>query len=78
MTRPGLCLALTLSGVLMIAQSSRAQCTSSADARAVSASILKAAACNYKKLRSGPAVTCNLTPPPACAGTLVTDAVALA
>src|SRR5262249_10985403 len=31
-----------------------------------------------KKLRSGPAVTCRLTTPPACAGTIVDDAMKLA
>jgi hypothetical protein len=38
----------------------------------------KAARCNDKILRSGPGGTCIVDPPPACSGSLSTDAVALA
>jgi len=55
-----------------------AQCTLDDEGKEVKRSIKKAVACNDKKLRSGPAVTCSVSPPPACAGTLVDDAVALA
>ena len=55
-----------------------AQCTTRSDASAVLKSAKLAANCNYKRLRSGPAVTCKTSPPPACAGTLATDAIALA
>ncbi|HWP67458.1 MAG TPA: sulfatase [Candidatus Limnocylindria bacterium] len=57
---------------------SLAGCTTSAEARAVLAAAKRAAKCNYRKLKSGPAVECPLVSPPACAGTLVEDAVRLA
>jgi N-acetylglucosamine-6-sulfatase len=38
----------------------------------------KAARCNDKILRSGPGGTCIVDPPPACSGSLSTDAIALA
>jgi hypothetical protein len=56
----------------------QAQCTSKDDASAVKKSAKLAADCNYKKLKKGPALVCKTSPPPACAGTLVTDAIALA
>jgi len=34
--------------------------------------------CNDRRLRSGPTVACTSSPAPACAGSLVTDAIALA
>jgi hypothetical protein len=46
--------------------------------RGAEESIKHAASCNYKKLRNGPATTCKTTAPPACAGSLVADAIALA
>src|SRR5512143_1064776 len=55
-----------------------AQCTSTADASIVLKSAKQAVTCNYKRLRGGPSRSCTLTPPPSCAGTLVSDAVALA
>jgi arylsulfatase A-like enzyme len=55
-----------------------AQCTTKTDAGAVQKSIKLAASCNYKKLLKGPAITCTTSPPPACSGTLVGDAIALA
>ena len=56
----------------------RAQCTSTNDAKLTRKSTKQAARCNDKILRSGPGSTCNVDPPPACAGSLPTDAVALA
>ena len=55
-----------------------AQCTTPADASAVRRAATQIANCNYKKLRSGPALTCKTTVPPACSGTLVADAMNLA
>ena len=55
-----------------------AGCSESADASAVARSARKAVSCNYRRLLRGPTQTCNLTIPPACAGSLVDDAVALA
>ena len=48
------------------------------DANAARKSLKKATKCNDKRLRSGPTATCTVDPPPACAGSLTTDAVALA
>ena len=42
------------------------------------AAIRKSTRCNDKRLRLGPAATCTIALAPACAGTLATDAVALA
>src|SRR5262249_43130703 len=55
-----------------------AKCPTTTDASAVQKSLKRAASCNYKKLRKGPAVTCKTSAPPSCAGTLVADAIALA
>src|SRR5256884_662027 len=56
-----------------------AQCTSRTQARDVSRSANKRARCYHKVLRSGPSADCGtLPPPPACAGSLVDDAMALA
>ena len=55
-----------------------AQCTDRRDADILKKSIRQAARCNDKMLRKGPAASCNQTPPPVCAGTIATDAVALA
>ena len=55
-----------------------AQCTEASDACLVKKSIRQATHCNDKILRAGPGASCTLSAPPACAGTLATDAVALA
>ncbi len=55
-----------------------AQCSTDDDANAARKTVKKAAKCNDKRLRSGPTATCTVDPPPACAGSLATDAVALA
>jgi arylsulfatase A-like enzyme len=53
-------------------------CTLSREASAVRKSLKLAVRCNDRKLRSGPGVACKQSPPPACAESLVTDALALA
>jgi arylsulfatase A-like enzyme len=59
------------------APSAQAGCTLRSEATAVKRSIRRVIRCNDRKLRKGPAITCTLSNPPACAGTLVTDAAAL-
>jgi arylsulfatase A-like enzyme len=56
-----------------------AQCTTRDEARAVGKSLRKRISCGQKAFRTAPTGSC-LTPPapPACAGTIVDDAVALA
>jgi arylsulfatase A-like enzyme len=54
-----------------------AACVAASEARAVGKSIRLAVRCNDKILRRGPGTICRQSPPPACADTLVTDAVAL-
>jgi arylsulfatase A-like enzyme len=54
-----------------------AACTQSSEANAVKKSVRQAMRCQYKLLRSG-STACTVTAPPACAGTLVTDATNLA
>jgi arylsulfatase A-like enzyme len=68
---------LVLAGALA-APEALAQCTTRDDATAVRKSIKLATKCNNRTFRSGPAITCKQSAPPACAGTLVADAVALA
>ena len=60
-----------------VAGDARAGCTTGADATAVRRSLARQVRCNDKKFRQGPGATCLLSDAPACAGTLVTDAVAL-
>jgi arylsulfatase A-like enzyme len=73
-----LSLLLLAAAVLGHAAPVGAQCTTKADASLLQKSVKQVTNCNYKKLRNGPAVTCKLTPPPACAGTIVDDAMKLA
>jgi len=54
-----------------------AACTAESDAKLVERSLEEALRCRYQGFRSGPGA-CARTPPPACAGTLVADATALA
>ena len=61
----------------LAAGDARAGCTTSTDATAVRRSLARQVRCNDKEFRQGPGATCLLSDPPACAGTLVTDAVAL-
>jgi arylsulfatase A-like enzyme len=69
---------IVLLGVVLSPVLAGAQCTTKTDASAVQKSIKLAASCNYKKLLKGPAITCKTSPAPACSGTLVGDAIALA
>jgi hypothetical protein len=69
---------IVLLSLIVLPTIAGAQCTTKTDASAVRKSIKHAASCNYKKLRNGPATTCKTTAPPACAGSLVADAIALA
>lgn len=55
----------------------RAGCTEPSDASVVKRSIRQAVNCDYRTLRVGPGVSCSETTPPACSGTLVSDANAL-
>jgi arylsulfatase A-like enzyme len=67
-------------GVLGVAGTTAVQagCTASSDAGMVKKSLRQANRCDYKALRSGVDPGCTVAPPPACAGTLVTDANDLA
>src|SRR5262249_7946908 len=69
---------LVLAAAIASARSAGAQCTTTTDASTLQKSVKQVTNCNYKKLRSGPAVTCHLTAPPACAGAIVDDAMKLA
>jgi arylsulfatase A-like enzyme len=64
-------------GIAMLPGHGLAQCTTSAEARAVLVSARQTMRCNYRKLRD-PAYACTVSPAPACAQSLVADAVALA
>lgn len=65
-------------GTFAVASAADADCTSTSEAGAVNRSIKQAVRCDYKALRKGVASPCPVAPPPACAATLVADAVALA
>ncbi len=69
---------LTTGALVAVTATARAQCTTRDEATAVKRSITKATRCNDKILRRGPETECRTSDPPACAGTLVGDAVALA
>src|SRR5574342_92036 len=70
------------SGVLLalaLPHESGAQCLTSADAKVLKKHLRLTARCNDRMLKSGTDVVCTPAPPaPACAGTLATDALALA
>ena len=53
-------------------------CTTTTEASAVRKSITRDVRCDDKRFRKGPTAECSFADPPACAGTLVADAVALA
>ena len=55
-----------------------AGCTLGSEASQLKRSVRLAARCNDRILRSGPGTICKQSPPPACAGTLPADALALA
>jgi arylsulfatase A-like enzyme len=69
---------LLVTAFLALPCRARAGCTTHADASAVSKSAKLLERCNDKRLRRGPSTACKSSPPPACAGTLVTDAIAVA
>src|SRR5688572_12728192 len=52
-----------------------AGCTTTTEASAVRKSITRDVRCDDKRFRKGPSAECSLADPPACAGTLVADAV---
>jgi N-acetylglucosamine-6-sulfatase len=68
---------LALVGACTIASRVDAQCTLRDQASDVRSSMSRAVRCNDRILRSGTDVTCTQSLPPVCAGSLVTDAVAL-
>jgi hypothetical protein len=55
-----------------------AQCTDPADTKALKKTLRLSARCNDRMLKSASAVCAPVPPPPACAGTIATDALALA
>src|SRR5688572_11418801 len=55
-----------------------AQCTDPADTKALKKTLRLSARCNARMLKSASAVCAPVPPPPACAGTIATDALALA
>jgi arylsulfatase A-like enzyme len=71
--------AITLAATLCTAVSTAdAACTENSEAAAVKKTIRQANRCDYKALRSGLDPACAVAPPPACAGTLASDANDLA
>ena len=72
----GLGLVLTLT-IAVAADVAVAACTQSSEARTLKKSVRQAMTCDYRALRAG-TTNCTVTPPPACAGTLATDANNLA
>ncbi len=70
--------ALVMAGLLLLPRLAGAQCTTHGHSSAVSKSAKLLERCNDGRLKSGPGFVCTTSPPPACAGTLVTDAIALA
>src|SRR5262245_54819116 len=69
---------IVLMAIVTLSALAGAQCTTKTDANAVRKSVKLAASCNYNRLLKGPAITCQTSPAPACSGTLVGDAIALA
>jgi hypothetical protein len=68
---------LVVAALAFTPRATLAGCTTAKDAAAVKKSIKLAVRCNDRKLKLGPAITCKQAVPPACAGSLVEDAVAL-
>ena len=69
---------LVLLALSSLAARARAQCTARSDASAVLKAAKLLQKCNDRRLKSGPTATCTAGAPPACAGSLVSDAIALA
>jgi arylsulfatase A-like enzyme len=61
--------------VPLLATTAGAGCTLTSEAGEVRKSITRHVRCNDKRFRKGPTADCSLADPPACAGTLVADAV---
>lgn len=74
------CVAVSMlaASVLVAPSVADAGCSQTSEARAVKKSLKLAMRCNERILRTGPGVVCKQSAPPACADTLVADAVALA
>ena len=71
--------ALLLAALLWLdPHAAAAQCTTRDDASAVQKSAKLVNSCNYRKIRSGPTVTCKTSPAPPCSGSLVFDTMKLA
>lgn len=65
-------------GVVLLSSAAHARCTTADDARQVLAALRRTMECRFRELLSGPGHLCEVEPPPACAGTLVSDVAALA
>jgi arylsulfatase A-like enzyme len=76
--RAGLLVLVAVLFALGVASEVEAGCTLTQEAGKVRKSISRDVRCNDKRFRKGPTAECSLAAPPACAGTLVHDAVALA
>jgi hypothetical protein len=75
----GLALTVALAAVPpVVASRAGAACTSDLEARQLAAAVKASIDCDDRRLRVGPAATCKAAPAPACSGTLVEDAAALA
>lgn len=62
----------------LVAGHTHAACTERGEARDLKRALSLAAKCNDRILKSGPGATCKTAAPPACAGTMRPDALALA
>jgi N-acetylglucosamine-6-sulfatase len=71
-------LPFALAMLLVLPTLAGAQCTTRLDASRVGRMTTRAVGCNYLRLRRGPNARCRTVTPPACAGTIVGDAAALA
>src|SRR5205823_6473897 len=73
---PSIVLMITISAPFAVRVA--AQCTARSDATDLGRSLNLSVRCNDRVLRFGPGVTCRQSLPPGCAGSVVTDTVALA
>ncbi|HJW68242.1 MAG TPA: sulfatase [Candidatus Binatia bacterium] len=74
----GISCALVFAGMSAHPARALAQCTTRAQARVVSKSVKLLRECNQRRLRRGPGAACKASASPACAGSLVNDAMRLA
>ena len=77
-SRAGVLLAVAVVCGALAVRPAAAGCTLGSEASQLKRSVRLAARCNDRILRSGPGTICKQSPPPACAGTLPADALALA